>query len=561
MHARFPFLPLFLAATAYGLFISALLPAGVVLLDDDFGYLKSVIQTFQHRRPWTDDFLEPWSASSSSLSAVAFALSGNFYLSTYGLQAAFAAVSFLALCALFSARGFSPPATLALAFLVLTFPVLLWRALEYTGMALYVPCLLWAIWAAERRRWGVFAVVWLLAVANRQSAAVWLAWPAYVAFRTVRLRLGSWRAEAMPPGILALGGFALVAGLHAVMNSTDSQRLLLDQTIARFEPGSALRTVGAGTVFFLIGCGLSAALQTLSGSPPLRRTDWRETVFCATLAIGVLLLLDERHLTVIDRIDVGSRVGWLYTKLVVLVSLGGWTAFRFHLRAAPTLCATASVLVTSLRPGTWDYYFVDAALLGFFAISSPPRAHALSPSATTLFRFEKPAFVVALAFAGLFHLRSALHLKTVLDEAHAVCSLYESALRSGRIRHHEITDAPFAYAGWHLYAHALSRRADVNTRWFSSLLSAPRKSVELRIAYADSFPLRWRNHDHASPDPDLPLLAEETVWIGWFWRGRYALQRVAPSPDPGPLGPDFRPIPFPMTNAEWRELASGPALR
>lgn len=556
MHARFPLL--LLAAVAYGLFIYALLPDTVVLLDDDFGYLKSVIQTFQHRRPWTDNFLEPWSASTSSLAASTFALTGNFYLSTYGLHAVFATAALLALCALFSARGFSPALTLTLSILVLTFPVLLWRALEYTGMALYLPCLLWAIWAAERRRWGVFAIAWLLAVANRQSAVVWLAWPSYVAVQALRLRV---RAEALRPGFLVLGGIVAVASLHAAMNSTDSQRLLLDQTMARFEPQSALRTLGAGAMFVLIGCGLSAALQSLSGSPPCRRMNWGQTGFCIAVALGVLLLLlDERRLTVIDRIDVGSRGGWLYTKVVVLVSLAGWTNFRFRLRPAPILCATASILMTSLRPGTWDYYFVDAALLGFFAVSTPPAAGADASSLITRARFWRPALVVTLTFIGLFHLRSALHLKTVLDEAEVVCSLYESALRRGRIRHHELSDAPFAYAGWHLYAHALSRRADVHSRWFSSLLAGSNKRVELRIAYADSFPLRWRNHDRLSPDPNLPMLAEETVRIGWFWHCRYALQRVAPPTAPGPLGPDFHPILFPLTNAEWRELANGPTV-
>jgi hypothetical protein len=51
------------AALAFGGLIVLTLPALVVVFNDDFGYLRSMLHTIRHARPWTDDWLEPWAAS------------------------------------------------------------------------------------------------------------------------------------------------------------------------------------------------------------------------------------------------------------------------------------------------------------------------------------------------------------------------------------------------------------------------------------------------------------------------------------------------------------------
>ena len=67
------------AALAYGLVIYVTLPPEAIAINDDFAYLKSVVQTLQHGRPWTNDWLEPWSASLASLSALVFHATGRFH--------------------------------------------------------------------------------------------------------------------------------------------------------------------------------------------------------------------------------------------------------------------------------------------------------------------------------------------------------------------------------------------------------------------------------------------------------------------------------------------------
>lgn len=551
------------AIAGCGLLLYLLLPSSVILLDDDFGYLKSVIQTYQHGRPWTDDFLEPWSASSSSLSALLFALTGNFYFATYGLQVCFGAASLPAVCLLLSARGFSVRATFLLAALILTFPVLLWRALEYNGMSLYVPCLLWAIWAAERRRWGVFAVVFLLAVANRQSAAGWLVLPGWAVLQAFLPRSGASFASVRAPLAVIVGGLAMIALLFAVMNSTDSQRMLFGETFSRFDLSVARRSIFSGLVVVIVAVGLAVTLQTLGQAPVARRPAWRGLALVGLVVAAFFLLrLDVRALAIVDRADTGWRGGWLYTKLIVALALAGWIGFRFRLRAAPALCALASVGLAGLRPSVWDYYFVDAALLGFFSVA-PGLAGAAEPqdSSLSFIRWWRPALLAGLACVAAFHALFTLHFKTVLDEAQAISTLYERALRKGLLRHNETVDSHFGFGGWHLFSYGIAKRGTNHGRWFSALRAAPVKSVELAIDYPDSFPRRWRHETHTIPDPKLAPLAEETARIAWFWRYRYVLQRRAPPAEPSTLGPDFRPILFPLNNAEWRELAAGPPLK
>jgi len=74
-------------------------------LNDDFGYLRSVVSTLQRGRLWTDDWLEPWAAGLSLLSALLFKATDSFYFATYGLLALLAAGAFFAAGRLLLARN------------------------------------------------------------------------------------------------------------------------------------------------------------------------------------------------------------------------------------------------------------------------------------------------------------------------------------------------------------------------------------------------------------------------------------------------------------------------
>src|SRR5882724_8619932 len=144
----FGWLPVLLAL-GYGFLVYLIIPKWVIVMNDDFGYLRSVIETVQHGRPWTDDWLEPWAFSLSAISALLFESTGNFYLATVGLQIVSAALLFYSLWRLLTARAVSSPGAVVVAFLIVTFPTVFWKTLEFTALTVYLPCLIIALWACE----------------------------------------------------------------------------------------------------------------------------------------------------------------------------------------------------------------------------------------------------------------------------------------------------------------------------------------------------------------------------------------------------------------------------
>jgi len=91
------------------------------------------------------------------LAASLYRITGNFPCATQGLLALLAAVSFWTSGSLLKARGYSPRSAAALSALLLTFPTLLWKSVKITSVALYLPCLLLAIKAAEEKPGANFA--------------------------------------------------------------------------------------------------------------------------------------------------------------------------------------------------------------------------------------------------------------------------------------------------------------------------------------------------------------------------------------------------------------------
>jgi uncharacterized membrane protein len=78
---------------------------------------------------------------------------------------------------LLRSRGLNAGLAILASATALTFPTVLWKSLEFTAVAFYIPSLFAALWFAERRRWVWFLVVWIMAMASRQSAITWVALP------------------------------------------------------------------------------------------------------------------------------------------------------------------------------------------------------------------------------------------------------------------------------------------------------------------------------------------------------------------------------------------------
>jgi hypothetical protein len=537
---------LFVAAAGYGLFVWLLLPAGISAINDDFGYLRSIVQTIQHGRPWTDDWLEPWAASFSALAALLYWITGNFSVATHGLLALLAGAAFVAAGLLLQQRGSGDRwRVLAIVTLALTFPTVLWKTTEFTGVALYFPCLLLALWSAAEKRWVLFFLSWLFAVATRQSAIVWMLIPLWSAGREALSQEGkrvSW-SWIMPLLIVASGALVFL-GLRHGMNQTHAQALLSEQAFGRIDPRAAARVVGVGTLVFLGAAGWGSFLVGGRGYTPRRNASALATKILLGLLLVALLIWDERSWVQSEHTLFSGAIGWSYTKLLVAVGVGGWLRGGFRLRPDYAFFALGSLGLVAVRGIVWDYYLLEPAVLGFFAVVAVEQS-------------EAPAFFPSrwlLALVASFHLVFVLDLKCTLDRARALCALSESALRSGRLEPAELSYAPFGFTAWQLYPHYATHEGVSSTdlAGFNGYLR--RGAVEVGQGYSKAlhiFP-RFR---HEPPGDRHNLIASGRYRFLWFFHAEFYLLRFK-SAEEQPAewaltGHDYERPAFPLNDEEW----------
>lgn len=543
--------PLLWVAVLSGGMVGLVLPAGIGVMNDDFGYLGSVIETLRHGRPWTDDWLEPWSASLAALSALAFRLTGSFQFAIQGVQVACAVAAAVGAFLLFRGRGLSSRASFVGALLGLSCPALLWKSTEYTGMVLYVPCLLWAAWAAGERRWLVFFIFWLAGVSTRQSAVAWLALPCWALLSGVRRPAGdkSWVRPA-----LTLGAALLALGvLSAVMNRTQSQRMITDHLWQQAHYPAAWRNIIIGLGIWAAYSGIGALLLGV-GPPGLERARlYPGRMLCLLgLGVGAFTFLDHFPILFFEHGSFGGWPGQLYAHLLMAGSIAGWALVRFSLRWDLLLAALAGLCLVVLRPHVWDYYYADIALFAFLGVA-PPRT---GPAPETRLVWPVPAVAAAVVTLAVFHLCFACQIKSRVDRDWAAVVLSEKALRAGRIEPVELGHAPYGFIGWHLHRHFVRHEGanDADVGGFMRYLRPG--AIELRRS-----PVRfWSDSRSLGPLPeaDRPRIIQSEIFrVGWLWYQRTSLLRPERNPtSPAPLNLDgsaYQPRRFPLNDQEWAE--------
>lgn len=353
----------------FGGLVYACLPANVVPIDDDFGYLRSVIKTIQHRRPWTDDWLEPWAASLSSTSALLYVVFGNFYFATYGLLAALAATSFY-FCAKLLERRTSLWFSLVTTTIALTFPTIFWKEIQFTGMAIYIPCLFGGLWAYDQKRWAQFLLFWSIAIGSRQSAITWIALPLFATFTATRTNRAHYADKAVwLPAVTAGAGAALFGLLALGMNKTHAQTVITDHLLDKFSLGSSAMICAIGVGIILVMAGLGTLFSTLSSSEATRSIHFRQPVVRVILALLVVVVLavDPRWRLLWEHTILSGTIGLLYLRTVAILGLLGWMIQGTPRRIELVACAAASLALLSIRGQPWDYYFFDVGAFALFS--------------------------------------------------------------------------------------------------------------------------------------------------------------------------------------------------
>ncbi|HWA25921.1 MAG TPA: hypothetical protein VG734_09680 [Lacunisphaera sp.] len=541
------------AVLGFGVLIFFVLPPGVAVMNDDFGYLRSVIETVHRHRPWTDDWLESWSASLATISAILYRISGSFQLATQGLQVIGSIAACAGAYALCRSRDISPRASLFISMLGLTYPPLLWKSIEYTVLVVYVPCLLWAIWAADRRRWGMFYLALAIAFTSRQSAVAWLVLPLAEVLNQLA-RAKNWKVAWSRPAVVLWGALAAYVVLSLGMNETQSQRMVTQHVLERLQPATALRNLGLGLGVGAVFAGLGAlVLQWRPAGLPVARNLPARIV--AVLLVGAALFscIEKFPRVFAEHPNFEGWSGLLYSNLVIAAGLGGLLLSRVTVRWELVAACLAAAVLVSLRADVWDYYFADVAILAFFCVS-PSR----SIEATEVWpRLPRGAGVVGVLIFAAFHLWFVFEQKCRVDRDFAVSVISEKALRAGEIEVCDIGDAPYGFVGWHLHRYFVEHDGE-NDPDIGGFMRYQRSGAVERVLSPMRFWPDSKSLGALGGEPGTRVIRSEVFRVAWLWHQRVSLLRPA-SPgqiQPGRLAFDrakYRPALLPLTNQEWRE--------
>jgi hypothetical protein len=532
---------------AVGMAVWISLPPSVTIFNDDFGYVRSIVETLKHGRPWTDEWLEPWAGSLSLLSAVLFKVTGSFRVATYGLQAACAGAMSILVIRLLQLRGLTISAATACSLVLISFPTIVWQIAEFGAMPLYTTCLLAAIWCADRRQWVWFGVFWFTALMSRQSALLWLALPAAALLENPNWRL-EWKRIIPSLAGIGLAGALIYSCSSRVMNRTNAQTVM--------EP--ALRSVwtlvflshlALGLSIFFAAAGLASFLLLMMRRGQPARVLSRNELLLRIIGVSAVVILwavDARKYIGFEQPLLAERSGGIYLTIACVLSMAGWLGKGFQIRTAYLLTAAAMSALIALRPALWDYYFTDIAVLGLFGVVPVFQIQQWSSLfIRTLVGYG--ALAALLTFQSTF----VVMTKRSVDWAYAVVSLCERSLRAGQIEAADLSVAPFGFRGWHLYPYFVANDGAHGAYIGDFENYVRRDAVRLQTDSWNETPPSITNGKLLEGEKPV---ATGIFPFGWNLRLRFTLIKE-PRSQNSPLQVQrdrYIPDLFPLNDQEWR---------
>lgn len=558
-------------ALGFGLLIWLALPWMVVTLDDDFGYLRSVVETCQRGRPWTYEWLTPWGASMSVLAASFFKITGSFSFAIHFSLSLASALGFLGLSSLLKDHGLSGTKSCFISLLLLCSPTVLFMSVMFTSVALYLGCFWMCLWMDHRKQWGWFFVFWFVAFSARQSAIVWLAlpgWTVLLSFWKTKSWLPRDRAVWYPLLVIAGGGSSLLL-LKAGMNPTYGQAIVSNATKGFHPHGHSvalsLLALAAGygwSGFAAFFYDASARMKAMEGL----RSLWSWGALVAVCTAGYkgghwfLSSIESTHSAYGDP-WAGSWFG-----LLGIVAGAGIVLRPVLPRLEMLGGGLGATLLLALYGGIFDYYYIDGFFWGFAAALVPVRNN-LETAKPLASRLMQGVVMAVMALFFFWDARCYLQQKYELDRAAAVNLIYEQALREGKMKPHEIGLATFGYVGWRMerYFHTHEGRDSSDLAGFMKVIDGwngkEGMAVNTELPKSLSRYKTWfRSHNNTllRKSPEAITLAEFKAPVLWFYKAGYSLKRMPdPVPREGKINlnyADYLDRPFPLNDLEWRKL-------
>lgn len=517
------------ATVLYALVLFVLLPPTVVARWDDFAYLESTIATYAAGRPVTSDWLDPNNALFEGLTACVFAVTGNFYLSTIGVLYLFGvANAFLVQCVARQWAQCGPREAAVVALVLLTNPIYLNKALEFTAVVPAFTFFLLALSAFAAQRRALFVITTALAFGVRESALVLAVLPLHEAITTRD------RRRALPIPLLAVAFLAFASSVDVTYAQTHTRASWLQNW--RLE-----RSAGTLVTCVLIAQACFAWSRFLC-APGVEAGTWRTRALRSLGVIALLALaLQLRGAALIGHEAPSFLLGpwWLLCFVGSCVLLSGLQPVAVDVRHPLFAVGAAYVALLSLRGLMWDYYFIEVGLLAFLlarrTVSRPPSAGV------------RLALVLALVCLGV-QACYAYQLRCHNDRIEARTRAYEGLLRAGALPVTSASDMPTGYAAWKLFDHLVAHEGKTFAG-LSSFLHYVRRD-QAAVEFGSPVDVR----------PGDVTLAEGSARIGLFEERYRVVLRAAPATES--LHPDrvlwpvdpaaLREKRFPLTNDEWR---------
>jgi len=567
-----------LALILMGVAVWVILPGMVVTLDDDFWYLRSVVETLQKGRPWTDDWLTPWAASATSVAALLYRATGSFTAAIHLQLAGAAGMAGMGLVLFLKRQGIPSLPACSTAVLLLLTPTVLFMFLMFTGVALYMACLWWCLLLADRRQWFWFLLPWGIALASRQSAITWLALPGWAL-----LQEGwpgrTWR-PVTPASRRLIPVFGIACGIFLTvklgMNPTSGQKSVLGSLGGSWLNIQHLLPLALGGLLWLAGQSV-ASLVRLPWS--LRRETWSRSRMGAVALLapagGLGARFFQQYSQTTHGCYSGTFSGWAFPVLGTVLGTALALAGR-RPRVDASLAALGSVLLVSLYGGRFDYYFFDALGFGLAAgFPTAPPAPTPTPGPHPASRWTGVGLLTLTSlFTALWQGRSAVRLTAQQHYCAAMITLYEQAFRSGKLEPSRVGMASFGYLGWLFqdYYETHEGRQQPLIGGFTRYAQSWNNSLGTGIV--TTLPKSLRNWTELIPThnvtslrnaPDTDLLGEiraplpDTEAITYVLR---TSRKTEPVPDNFFVQlTEYQRIPHPLNDAEWRDFIRNHRLK
>jgi hypothetical protein len=519
------------------------------VLNDDFAYLRSVVETLQRGRPWTDEWLEPWSAGLSLAAASIFKLTGSFYAATYGLMAVSATWAFAAGCELLHRRGLGALRSVLVTAGALALPTIFWKQVQFTGLVLYLPCLLTALWAADTRRWGLFLAVWIVAFATRQSALLWGVLPLFALVAELKKGCSGQNERYKLAVVLAagVGAFGLVA---LTMNKTAAQAAITDSMWAQWSLAQAARATCIAAVAFLLFRGLAIGVSG-NFNFPTTRGSWAWRIAVGVLLAGGWLMAGPRQFVGCEFENYHGWPGAVYWGaggVLAFLALAGGTA---RVNWGACIAASAATASLTLRPVIWDYYLLDVAVFGAWSIPACSTPE-ISPA-----WWRRVWLFIAIVTFGAFHAWSVVQTKSVLDRTRVMTELGARAVETGELDPADASILPFGLMAWYFFPYYVTHegKGSANLADFGCYLNHD----TVLVAWRFSRSLRkLPGHDGGIPGEPTgrPIIFGRFRYF-WIYDVDVLMYRNFPAkvvPARTPYPRNYRLPRFPLSDAGWREL-------